>query len=378
MVNFGIQNVIDMNVTKENVLKALENVIEPDLKKDIVQLNLVKEVLIEGNTVKLTVEVSNPAMHNKKRIEDAIVFQITKAFDEDVNIETTLKGIEKKNDFQLRKILPGVKNIIAVASGKGGVGKSTIAANLAVGLAKKGYKVGLMDADVYGPSAPVMFDLTTQKPYAVNKDGKDYIEPLESYGVKVLSIGFFVQNDEAVIWRGSMATKAINQLLSDAWWGDLDYMVIDLPPGTGDIHLTFVQTIPITGAVIVSTPQEVALADARKGVNMFKQENINVPVLGIVENMAYFTPDELPDKKYYIFGKDGAKNLAEDLGVKLLAQIPLVQSIRESGDSGRPAILQEGTQSAKAFDELIKNVETEVNKRNVLLPPTEIVRITQY
>jgi ATP-binding protein involved in chromosome partitioning len=367
-----------MELTQENVLKALENVIEPDLKKDIVTLNLVKNIEIQENKVQLIVEVSNPAMHNKKRMEDAVDFQLKKALGMDIAVETTIKGIPKSNDPTLRKILPGVKNIIAVASGKGGVGKSTIASNLAVGLAQKGYKTGLIDADVYGPSAPTMFDLTQQKPYAVTVEGKDYIEPIESYGVKVLSIGFFVQNDEAVIWRGAMATKAINQLLGDAWWGDLDYMVVDLPPGTGDIHLTFVQTIPITGAVIVSTPQEVALADARKGVNMFKQENINIPVLGIVENMAWFTPDELPNNKYYIFGKDGAKSLAEDLDVELLAQIPIVQSIRESGDAGRPAILQKDTISAKAFEKMVENVESEVNKRNVLLPPTEIVRIQQY
>jgi len=365
-------------MTKEAVLKALKNVIEPDLKKDIVTLNLVKDVNINDRTVKLTVEVSNPAMHNKNSVSQAVEFQLKTSLGMDLVVETTIKGIEKTNDPTLRKILPGVKNIIAVASGKGGVGKSTVASNLAVGLAKKGYKTGLLDADVYGPSAPVMFDLTQQKPFAVTKDGKDYIEPLESYGVKVLSIGFFVQNDEAVMWRGSMATKAINQLLADAWWGDLDYMVIDLPPGTGDIHLTFVQTIPLTGAVIVSTPQEVALTDARKGVNMFQQENINVPVLGIVENMAWFTPEELPDNKYYIFGKDGAKELAKNLNVELLGQIPLVQSIRESGDAGRPAILQEGTPVAEAFNGLIENIESEINKRNTLLPPTEVVRITQY
>ena len=367
-----------MSFSKEAVLSALENVIEPDLKKDIVSLGLVKDIQIEGSKIKFTVELSNPAMHSKKRMEEAISFQIKRVLGEEVELEINLKGIEKKGDPSLRKILPGVKNIIAVASGKGGVGKSTIAVNLAVGLAKKGYKVGLIDADVYGPSAPTMFDLTQQKPFAVTVEGKEYIEPIEAYGVKVLSIGFFVQNDEAVIWRGAMATKAINQLLTDAWWGDLDYMVIDLPPGTGDVHLTFVQTIPITGAVIVSTPQEVALADARKGVNMFKQDNINVPVLGIVENMAYFTPDELPDNKYYIFGKDGAKNLANDLNVSLLAQIPLVQSIRESGDGGRPAILQEGTISSKAFQDMVTKIEEEVNKRNILFPATEIVRISQY
>ena len=346
-----------MSFSKEAVLSALGNVIEPDLKKDIVSLGLVKDIQIDGKKIKFTVELSNPAMHSKKRMEEAISFQIKRVLGEEVEMDINLKGIEKKGDPSLRKILPGVKNIIAVASGKGGVGKSTIAANLAVGLSKKGYKVGLIDADVYGPSAPTMFDLTQQKPLAVTVEGKEYIEPIEAYGVKVLSIGFFIQGDEAIIWRGAMATKAINQLLTDAWWGDLDYMVIDLPPGTGDVHLTFVQTIPITGAVIVSTPQEVALADARKGVNMFKQDNINVPVLGIVENMAYFTPDELPDNKYYIFGKDGARHLAENLNVSLLGQIPLVQSIRESGDAGRPAILQSGTISSNAFEEMVSKIE---------------------
>lgn len=367
-----------MSLSNEAVLNALSNVIEPDLKKDIVSLNLVKGLTINENKISFTVELSNPAMHSKKRMEEAIMFQLKRELGEGFEADMTFKGIEEKGDHTLRKILPGVKNILAVASGKGGVGKSTIASNLAVGLAKKGYKVGLIDADIYGPSAPTMFDLTQQKPFAVTKDGKDYIDPIEAYGVKVLSIGFFIKEDEAVIWRGAMATKAINQLLTDAWWGDLDYMVIDLPPGTGDVHLTFVQTIPITGAIIVSTPQEVALADARKGVSMFKQDNINVPVLGIVENMAYFTPEELPDNKYYIFGKDGAKDLAEDLNVSLLAQIPLVQSIREAGDGGRPAILQSDTISSKAFEEMVSKVEEEVNKRNVLLPPTEVVKITTY
>lgn len=367
-----------MSVSKDKVLEALANVIEPDLKKDVVSLGLVSDVQIDGNKISMTVGISSPAMHNKKRMEEAVFFQLKRFFGEDIETEIKISPIEKKDDPALRKVLPGVKNIIAVASGKGGVGKSTVAANLAAGLARKGYKVGLIDADIYGPSAPTMFDLTQQKPYAITIDGKDYIDPIDAYGVKVLSIGFFIKEDEAVIWRGAMATKAINQLLNDAHWGELDYMVIDLPPGTGDVHLTFVQTIPITGAVIVSTPQEVALADARKGVNMFKQDNINVPVLGIVENMAYFTPEELPDNKYYIFGKDGAKNLAADLNVRLLAQIPLVQSIRESGDGGRPAILQDETISSKAFDSLVMGVEEEVNKRNELLPPTEVVRITQY
>ena len=367
-----------MSFSKEEVLNALSNVIEPDLKKDLVTLNLVHDLNVDGKKISMRVGISSPAMHSKKRMEEAITFNLKRAIGEDFELDLTLEAIERKEDPALRKVLPGVKNIIAVASGKGGVGKSTVAANLATGLAKKGYKVGFIDADVYGPSAPTMFDLTQSKPYAITIEGKDYIEPIDAYGVKVLSIGFFVKSDEAIIWRGAMATKAINQLLNDAYWGDLDYMIIDLPPGTGDVHLTFVQSIPISGAVIVSTPQEVALADARKGVNMFKQENIKVPVLGVVENMAYFTPEELPDNKYYIFGKDGAKELAEQMGVSLLAQIPLVQSIRESGDGGRPAILQDNTISSKAFEAMVSEVEKEVNKRNETLPPTEVVRITQY
>jgi len=272
--------------------------------------------------------------------------------------------------------IPGIKNIIAVASGKGGVGKSTVTANLAVTLAKMGFKVGLLDADIYGPSMPIMFDVTQEKPLAVNVNGKSKMKPVESYGVKLLSIGFFTQPSQAVIWRGPMASKALNQMIFDAHWGELDFMLLDLPPGTGDIHLSIMQAMPVTGTVIVSTPQEVALADAKKGVAMFQQDSINVPVLGIVENMAYFTPEELPENKYYIFGKEGAKHLSEDLKVPFLGEIPLVQSIREAGDAGRPAALQTATPIEEAFEELTKNVVQEVVARNKNLPPTEAIKIT--
>ena len=265
---------------------------------------------------------------------------------------------------------------IAVASGKGGVGKSTVTANLAVTLAKMGFKVGLLDTDIYGPSMPIMFDVASEKPLSIKVEGKTKMKPVENYGVKLLSIGFFTQPNQAVIWRGPMAAKALNQMIFDAHWGELDFLLLDLPPGTGDIHLSIMQSLPVTGAVVVSTPQEIALADARKGVAMFQQEAINVPVLGIVENMAYFTPAELPDNKYYIFGENGAKNLSEDLEVPFLGQIPLVQSIREAGDIGRPAALQTATPTEEAFEELTKNVVQELVRRNTDLPPTEAIKIT--
>jgi ATP-binding protein involved in chromosome partitioning len=274
------------------------------------------------------------------------------------------------------KAIPGIKNIIAVASGKGGVGKSTVTANLAVTLAKMGFKVGILDADIYGPSVPIMFDVERERPLSVTVDGKSKMKPIESYGVKVLSIGFFTKPDQAVVWRGPMAAKALNQMIFDAAWGELDFMLLDLPPGTGDIHLSIMQSLPITGAVVVSTPQNVALADARKGVAMFQQESINVPVLGIIENMAYFTPDELPNNKYYIFGKEGAKHLAEDLNIPFLGEIPLVQSIREAGDIGRPAALQTGTALELAFEKLTQEVVQQVVLRNDSLPATEAIKIT--
>jgi ATP-binding protein involved in chromosome partitioning len=274
------------------------------------------------------------------------------------------------------KTIPGIQNIVAVASGKGGVGKSTVTANLAVTLAKMGFKVGILDADIYGPSVPIMFDVEAEKPLAVTIDGKSKMKPVENYGVKILSIGFFTQPNQAVVWRGPMAAKALNQMIFDAHWGELDFLLLDLPPGTGDIHLSIMQSLPVTGAVVVSTPQEIALADARKGVAMFQQEAINVPVLGIVENMAYFTPAELPDNKYHIFGENGAKNLSEDLEVPFLGEIPLVQSIREAGDVGRPAALQTATPTEEAFEELTKNVVQELVRRNTDLPPTEAIKIT--
>jgi ATP-binding protein involved in chromosome partitioning len=274
------------------------------------------------------------------------------------------------------KQIPGISNIVAIASGKGGVGKSTVTANLAVTLAKMGFSVGVLDADIYGPSMPIMFDVENEKPTSVDVDGKSKMKPVESYEIKILSIGFFTKPDQAVIWRGPMAAKALNQMIFDADWGKLDFLLIDLPPGTGDIHLSIMQSLPITGAVVVSTPQAVALADAKKGVSMFLSEAISVPVLGIIENMAYFTPEELPNNKYYIFGKEGAKNLAEDLQVPMLGEIPLVQSIREAGDYGRPAALQNNTPTEIAFQEIAKKVVEEVVKRNEHLPPTEAVKIT--
>jgi len=272
--------------------------------------------------------------------------------------------------------IPGVQNIIAIASGKGGVGKSTVTANVAVSLQKMGFSVGILDADVYGPSIHLMFDVAKAKPLSVNIDGHSKMQPIESYGVKILSLGFFTEANQAVIWRGAMASKAINQMIFDSHWGDLDFLLIDLPPGTGDIHLSIVQAVPVTGAIIVSTPQHIALADAKKGVAMFQQKDINVPVLGIVENMSYFTPAELPDNKYYIFGKDGAKNLAEDLNMPFLGEVPLVQSIREAGDIGHPVALQENTPLETAFSEITKNTLTQLVGRNKDLPPTEVVRIT--
>jgi len=274
------------------------------------------------------------------------------------------------------KSIPGITNIIAVASGKGGVGKSTVTANLAVSLSKMGFKVGVLDADIYGPSMPLMFDVEAERPLSVNVDGKSKMKPVENYGVKMLSIGFFTKPNQAVVWRGPMAAKALNQMIFDAAWGELDFMLIDLPPGTGDIHLSIMQSLPITGAVIVSTPQNVALADAKKGVAMFQQESINVPVLGIIENMAYFTPEELPENKYFIFGQGGARHLAEDLKVPFLGELPLVQSIREAGDIGRPAALQTATPLERAFEEITRNVVQETISRNKSIPPTEAIKIT--
>lgn len=346
----------NQELSREHVIAALQNVHEPDLKKDIITLNLVDGLRIEQRTVSFTVKVSNPALHSRKRMEEACEFAIQRVFGDDVNVEATAIALPKdEQTADTRRVLPGVKHIVAVASGKGGVGKSTVAANLATGLAMQGFAVGLVDADIYGPSAPIMFDLVHEKPRAVEVAGKQYIEPLRNYGVKVLSIGFFADAAQAIVWRGAMATKALSQLFVDAYWGDLDYLIVDLPPGTGDIHLSLVQSVPLTGAVIVSTPQEVALSDARKGVAMFQLDSINVPVLGVIENMSYFAPPDLPERRYYLFGQNGARALADQLNIPFLGELPIVQSIRESGDAGRPAVLQDGTPVAEAFREIIDN-----------------------
>lgn len=368
-----------MKLDKKDILKALENITVPGEGQNMVESGAVKNIQIFGDEVEVDITINNPSLQARKKTEVEILKIIHKEVYEKAKIKVNIKvdapSKPKVNEIK-GKPIPGIQNIIAVASGKGGVGKSTITANLAVSLAKMGFRVGVLDADIYGPSMPIMFDVANEKPLAVNVDGKSKMKPIESYGVKMLSIGFFTQPNQAVIWRGPMASKALNQMIFDAHWGELDFMLLDLPPGTGDIHLSIMQSMPVTGAVVVSTPQEVALADARKGVAMFQQESINVPVLGIVENMAYFTPAELPDHKYYIFGKEGAKHLAEDLNVPFLGQIPLVQSIREAGDIGRPAALQTASQIEASFEELTKNVVREVVARNKSLPPTEAIKIT--
>lgn len=365
-----------MTPSKEEVLKALSSVLEPDLKKDIVALNLVGDITIQPDAIAFTVQVHNPALHSRKKMEEACEFAIHRYISSDFKVKVEVVPLPVDRPADQRKVLPNVKNIIAVSSGKGGVGKSTITSNLAVGLAEKGYSVGLVDADIYGPSMPLMFDVQHEKPGTIDVEGKNYIKPIESHGVKILSIGFFADLNQAIVWRGPMAAKALKQMFIDTYWGNLDYLIIDMPPGTGDIHLSLVQTVPVSGAIVVTTPQGIALADARKGVGMFKLENINVPVLGIVENMAWFTPAELPENKYFIFGKEGGVQLAEQLKTPLLGQIPLVQSICEAGEAGRPAILQNTTPQAIALKEMVNEVEKAVNVRNVTLAPTKVVKMT--
>ena len=350
-------------LSREVVLEVLGAVVEPDLKQDIVSANLIEELQIEGNRVKIKVLVKNPALHARRRMQEAISFNLKTKINSDVEVEAEVAGMPTEARAAHRSVLPEVKHVVAIASGKGGVGKSTITANLAGGLARAGYRVGGVDADIHGPSMPTMFDVVGEKPTMIEVDGKPMINPVLSYGIKLLSIGFFTDQDNAVVWRGPMAAKALTQMFTDAYWGKLDYLLIDLPPGTSDVHLSLVQTVPLDGAVVVSTPQEVALADARKGVSMFKMDSINVPVLGIVENMAWFTPLELPDNRYYIFGRDGAKNLAEGLEVPFLGQIPLVQGVREAGDVGRPAVFQENTPSSKAFEELVSKFVEQVEAK---------------
>ena len=366
-----------MKLNKEIILEALSKITLPNDGKSIVESGAIKNIQIFGTDVELDIEIKIPTLQYKKKVEEKCIKAIHDLVSEKLKVRVNLVVNASERTVEIKgDPIPGVNNIIAISSGKGGVGKSTIAANFAVSLSELGYKVGVIDADIYGPSMHIMFGLEGETPSAINIDGKSKIKPLESYGVKLLSIGFFAQGQQAVVWRGPMASKALNQLLWDTHWGDLDYLVVDLPPGTGDIHLSLVQSIPLTGAVIVSTPQEIALADAKKGVNMFQMESINVPVLGIVENMAYFTPLELPNNKYYIFGKEGAKGLAEKLEVDLLAQIPLVQSVREAADAGRPAALQESTPIASELLSMTKKILESINKRNVNLAPTKAVELT--
>lgn len=365
-----------MKLDKKDIMAALETITISGEGKNMVESGAVQNVMTFGDEVVVDLLLTTPALHIKKRAEVDVMKAIHEKVYEKAKVLVNIK-VEAPEKPEIKgKDIPGLKNIIAVASGKGGVGKSTVTANLAVSLAKMGFKVGVLDADIYGPSQPMMFDVEMEKPLSIEVGGKSMMKPIENYGVKLLSIGFFTKPDQAVVWRGPMASKALNQMIFDADWGDLDFMLIDLPPGTGDIHLSIMQSMPITGAVIVSTPQKVALADARKGVAMFQQESINVPVLGIIENMAYFTPEELPENKYYIFGKDGARSLAEDLKVPFLGGIPLVQSIRESGDVGRPAALQVGTPLEAAFEKITQNVVQETVNRNKSLPPTEAIKIT--
>lgn len=369
-----------MKIKKQEVLDALATISVAGAGQNMVESGAVKNVIVFADEVVVDLQLSTPAMHIKKRAEADVIKTIKEKVSADAKIQVNIK-VEappkpQKPNLIKGKPIPGIQNIVAVASGKGGVGKSTVTANIAVSLQKMGFKVGVLDADIYGPSIPIMFDVADERPLSVEVEGKSKMRPVESYGIKILSIGFFTQPNQAVIWRGPMAAKALNQLIFDAAWGELDFLLLDLPPGTGDIHLSIMQSLPITGAVVVSTPQTVALADARKGVAMFQQDSIDVPVLGIVENMSYFTPAELPDNKYYIFGDSGAKNLAEDLEVPLLGEIPLVQGIREAGDIGRPAALQTATPTEKAFEELTRNVVEQTVLRNETLPPTEAIKIT--
>ena len=362
-----------MEITKENILLALREVQDPDLKKDLVTLGMIQNIHIHDKKVAFDVVLTTPACPLKELIKSDCEKAMEKHFGElALTINMTSNVTSKRDEGP---VLPGVKNIIAVSSGKGGVGKSTIASNLAVALAKTGADVGLIDADIYGPSVPTMFNCEFEQPSVVQEDGKNKIVPILQYGVKLLSIGFLTNSEDAVVWRGPMASSALRQFISDAKWGDLDYLLIDLPPGTSDIHLTLVQSAPVTGAIVVTTPQKVALADAQKGISMFKQKQINVPILGLVENMSWFTPEELPDNKYYIFGKDGGRNLAEKNGVEVLGEIPIVQSIRESGDNGFPAVMKDGKIS-DAFIKLAEKVAQQVAIRNASMEETKKVEVT--
>ncbi|HEX2846038.1 MAG TPA: Mrp/NBP35 family ATP-binding protein [Chitinophagaceae bacterium] len=360
-------------MTKEKILEALGNVQEPDLGKDIVTLNMVKDIEIDGNYVSFTIVLTTPACPMKDMMKNAAINAIKLLVNKEaaVNVKFTANTTTKRNDPGT--VLPKVKNIIAVVSGKGGVGKSTVSSNLALALAASGAKVGLMDADIYGPSVPIMFGVRGERPMMVEIEGKGMIVPLEKYGIKLMSIGLLVDEKNAVVWRGPMASSAIRQFVTDVYWDELDYLVVDMPPGTGDIHLTLMQTVPVTGTVIVTTPQDVALADAKKGIAMFGQAQLNVPVIGLVENMSYFTPAELPDHKYYIFGKEGGRRLADEYDLPFLGQIPLVQSIREGGDKGAPIMVSDDEITKKAFEEFANHVVRSVSMRNANMSTEKLV-----
>jgi ATP-binding protein involved in chromosome partitioning len=360
-------------MTQEQVLSALSNVQEPDLGKDIVTLNMVKNILIDENNVSFTVVLTTPACPLKDMINNACVNAIKLLVDKNANVKVNFTANTTSRRSDNGALLPRVRNIIAVVSGKGGVGKSTVAANLALAFAQGGAKVGLMDADIYGPSVPIMFGVRGQRPMMKNMGERGMIVPLEKYGIKLMSIGLLVDEKNAVVWRGPMASSAIKQFVTEVLWEDLDYLVIDMPPGTGDIHLTLVQTVPVTGVVVVTTPQDVALADAKKAIAMFGQTQINVPIIGLVENMSYFTPAELPANKYYIFGKEGGKKLADEYDIPFLGEIPLVQRIREGGDAGVPAMVGEDVITKKAFEEFAGNTARSIAMRNANMKATEVV-----
>ncbi|MBS9774563.1 MAG: Mrp/NBP35 family ATP-binding protein [Tenacibaculum sp.] len=362
--------------TKQHIYKALETITNSVSGKKLIEKSDIKDILISDNDVVISVVIGNPSLQAKKKVEIEIIKAIYKQISDKINVKVNIKAeVKQENNIKEEK-LPNIKNIIAIASGKGGVGKSTITTNLAISLVKMGFKVGVLDADVYGPSQHLMLNVENEKPLSTKVNGKSKMKPVENYGVKLLSLGFFTKPNQAVIWRGPMASKALNQLIFDADWGELDFLLIDLPPGTGDIHLSIVQALPVNGVVIVSTPQNIALADAKKGVAMFGQEVINIPVLGIIENMAYFTPKELPNNKYYIFGKEGAKKLAKDINTVFLGEIPLIQSIREASDIGEPVAFQNNSEISEIFNGITKEMVSQLIKRNKNLPPTEVVKIT--
>jgi ATP-binding protein involved in chromosome partitioning len=364
-------------MTNEDILKALSNVEEPDLGKDLVTLNMVKDIVINDNKVSFTVVLTTPACPMKDLIQNACINAVKILVNKDADVTVNFTSNTTSNRKDTGALLSGVKNIIAVVSGKGGVGKSTVAANFALALAADGAKVGLMDADIYGPSQHIMFGIRGERPMMKDNGGKGLIVPIEKFGIKVMSIGLLIDEKQAVVWRGPMVSSAIKQFVSDVDWGELDYLVIDMPPGTGDIHLTIVQTVPVTGVIVVTTPQTIALADAKKGIAMFSQAQLKVPVIGLVENMSYFTPAELPNNKYYIFGKDGGKNLAEEYDIPFLGQIPIVQNIREGGDIGVPVMVSENEISKAAFHEFTANAVRGISMRNANMPATEIQEILE-